>query len=150
MSEKWRCDSCGQDIDSVESGNIEWLRKEVRSGIHECYGMRIVHNDSKCMYDGMREKNVNNVSVPWRPLTTAYSQDGMIDLLELISDNEFKNNDDVLEVIKRLFIPNYEVARFHFEEAISFDCFEPNTKPGFYRTSDIQRTMEYIRDEGIK
>lgn len=35
MSEKWRCDSCGQDIDSVESGNIEWLRKEVRSGSHE-------------------------------------------------------------------------------------------------------------------
>ena len=101
------------------------------------------------MYDGMREKNVNNVSVPWRPLTTAYSQDGMIDLLELISDNEFKNNDDVLEVIKRLFIPNYEIARFYFKEAISAEYFEPSTKQGFYRTSDIQRTMDYIRDEGI-
>lgn len=40
------------------------------------------------MYDGMHEKNVNNASVPWKALTEAYSQDGMIELLELISDDK--------------------------------------------------------------
>ncbi len=82
-------------------------------------------------------------------LSSSNPQDELISLLEMISDGQFENNDKVLEVIKRLFITDYEVARLYFEDAISEGYFEPNTKPGFYKTSDIQRTMDYIRDEGI-
>lgn len=43
-----------------------------------------------------------------------------------------------LEVIKRLFIPDYEVARLYFRDAISEGYFEPNTKENYHHTLDIQ------------
>ena len=81
------------------------------------------------------------------PIST--QQDGLIRLLEMISDEDFKNNDEVLEIIKRLFVDNYEIARLYFSAAISEGYFEPNTKANFHHTSDIQRTMDYIRDKDI-
>ncbi|WP_321379132.1 hypothetical protein [Trichococcus shcherbakoviae] len=146
MSEIWRCDSCGKDINSVEAGWVEWLRDRDSD---KYYGMRIVHHDEKCMYNDRYEHFENNNSVLDMHLSSFYSQDGHISLLELISDGQFKNNDEVLEVIKRLFIPDYEVARLYFRDAISEGYFEPNTKENYHHTLDIQRTMDYIRHEGI-
>lgn len=146
MSERWRCDSCGQDIESVEDGWVEWLT-DMRS--NEGYGMRLVHYDERCMYNEAYERSTNNSSPLDMHLSHFYSEDGFIRLLEMISDGQFKNNDTVLEMIKRLFVKDYEIARLYFSAAISEGYFEPNTKPGFYHTSDIQRTMDYIRDEGI-
>ena len=146
MSERWRCDSCGQDIDSVKDGWVEWL-KDIDT--QKLYGLRIVHQDERCMYNYRYEKSENNASISDMHLSSFYSQDGLTYLMEMISDGQFKNNDEVLEVIKRLFIPDYEVARLYFRDAISEGYFEPNTKPGFYKTSDIQRTMDYIKEASI-
>lgn len=146
MTERWRCDSCGQDIDSVEDIRVEWLRK---MDTQKLFGLRIVHNDKRCMYNAHYEQSENNALPSYMQLSSSNPQDELISLLEMISDGQFENNDKVLEVIKRLFITDYEVARLYFEDAISEGYFEPNTKPGFYKTSDIQRTMDYIRDEGI-
>ena len=48
MSVRWRCDSCGRDIESVEDGWVEWLTER---DSNKGYGMRLVHHDEKCMYD---------------------------------------------------------------------------------------------------
>lgn len=146
MSERWRCDSCGQDIDSVGDGWVEWLRN---IGSQKLFGLRIVHHDKRCMYNGRYEQSENNAVPLDMHLSSFYSQDGLISLLEMIGDGQFENNDEVLEVIKRLFIPDYEVARLYFRDAISAGYFEPNTKAGFHHTSDIQRTMDYINETGI-
>lgn len=145
MSERWRCDSCGKDINSVEEGWIEWL-SDINS--KKCYGMRIVHHDERCMYNEKYEYHQNKNSVPGMHLSYFNSPDGFIRLLEMISDEDFQNNDEVLEMIKRLFVKDYEIARRYFSEAISEGYFEPNTKPDFYHTSDIQSTMRYIKHNG--
>ena len=95
------------------------------------------------------KKSGNNSTALGTPLSHFIHMIGLISLLELISDGQFKNNDEVLEVIKRLFIPDYEVARLYFRDAISEGYFEPNTKENYHHTLDIQRTMDYIRQEGI-
>lgn len=146
MSVRWRCDSCGRDIESVEDGWVEWLTER---DSNKGYGMRLVHHDEKCMYDDRYEHFQNNASVSDMHLSYFNSQDGLIRLLEMISDEDFKNNDEVLEIIKRLFVDNYEIARLYFSAAISEGYFEPNTKANFHHTSDIQRTMDYIRDKDI-
>ncbi len=146
MSQRWQCDSCGKDINSVEEGWIEWL-SDINS--KKCNDMRIVHHDERCMYNENYEYHQNKNSTPGTHLSYFNSTDGFIRLLEMISDEDFQNNDEVLEIIKRLFVKDYEIARRYFSEAISEDYFEPNTKALFYHTSDIQRTMDYIKKEGI-
>ena len=139
--DKWYCDSCGQVIESVDQGWVENLWK-CSEGKSKRYGLRIVHYEEKCMYNDY--EHFHRV-----PLSFYTGQDGLMQLLTLISDGVFENNDEILEVIKRIFIEDYEKARFHFEAAISEGYFEPNTKAGFYTESDIQRTMDYIKDESI-
>ena len=85
--------------------------------------------------------------VYWTPLEFYTGQDGFMQLLTLISDGGFESNDEILEVIKRIFVKDYEKARFHFKAAISERYFEPNTKAGFHTESDIQSTLDYINKE---
>ena len=39
---KWSCDACGEEIDGVRSGWVEWL-----SPMHsnDCYGLRLAHRN---------------------------------------------------------------------------------------------------------
>ncbi len=141
MVDKWYCDSCGQVIESVDQGRVENLWK-CSEGKSKSYGLRIVHYEEKCMYND--DAHLHRV-----PLSFYTGQDGLMQLLTLISDGVFENNDEILEVIKRIFIEDYEKARFHFEAAISGEYFEPNTKAGFYTESDIQSAIEYMKNAGI-
>ena len=68
-----------------------------------------------------------------------------MELLSMISDDNFEDKEEVLEIIKRLHIPGYEKARCFFDEAIENGVFEPNTKPMYYWTRDIDAVLEYIK-----
>ncbi|EKB55618.1 hypothetical protein [Falseniella ignava] len=146
MVESWLCDSCGRKIESVEDGWIEWLKDR---STEKLYGLRIVHHQNDCMYDDRWQFDNNNALEKNMDLEHFLNQDGFMTLLSFISENEFKDNNEVLEVIKHLFIPDYEAARHHFGGAIQEEYFEPNTLKGFYRQSDIERTMDYMRDNGL-
>lgn len=71
------------------------------------------------------------------PLTHFLGPDGLMQLLAYIAE-EHVERAEVLELIKRLFIPGYEHARLHFDAAISEGIFEPNTAPGYHWVSDIE------------
>ena len=148
MDDKWYCDSCGQVIESVDQGWVENLKKN-SEGSSKSNGLRIVHNEEECKYNDDAKFREEGALVHCVPLSFYTGQDGFMQLLTLISDGEFENNDEILEVIKRVFVKYYEKTRLHFKAAISEGYFEPNTKAGFYTESDIQRTMDYIKDESI-
>ena len=69
--------------------------------------------------------------------------DGLIILLELLSDQSFEL-EQTSELIKRIQIPNYDLAQSYFDEAIGEGVFEPNAKPGYYDQDQINRVKEWI------
>lgn len=145
----WICDKCGQKIESVKDGWVEWM---TLSGVPpfegpRCKNIRIVHR-VKCIYTN--EEAMRNHAIPADlDLEFFSTPDGLMRLLQMISDNEFENKEDVLEIIKRIHIPGYEAARHFFEEAIYNGVFEPNTKPNYYWQRDIQDTIEFARKNGL-
>ena len=147
----WVCDSCGQAIEDVSHGWVEWLlRKEGDKYIGR--GLRLVHHcsaheplDTRCQYRERNEYQRDESILNDLPLTDFVGPDGLITLLSFIARGELPA-DEVLEMIKRLHVPGYEQARFHFDAAIAEGVFEPNTMPGYYSLHDINAVLEYIRN----
>jgi hypothetical protein len=79
------------------------------------------------------------------PLEQFVGADGLMNLLEYLSDAP--GSDELIEMIKRLHVPGYEVARSHFDRAISAGVFEPNSKPGFYSQRQIERVQTWLKDQ---
>lgn len=140
----WICDTCGEEITAPDHGWVEWLRKS-QEGKRTERGLRLVHHfphsprggSHGCQYDGVAEdgSSISDVSLP-----EMLGPGGLMDLLSMISEDRLPK-DEVLEMIKRLHIPGYEHSRKHFDEAIDAGVFEPNTKPGFYKQSDLEATL---------
>ncbi len=144
-NETWVCDSCGDEIQNVNQGWIEWLVpiSEDRVAGH---GLRLVHRYSggdrfRCQYNDEREFK-NGYHIYDSSLCDFIGADGLMKLLGKISDDDLPR-EEILEMIKRLHVPGYEKARRHFERAISEGVFEPNSKRGFYSQSNILATLEW-------
>ncbi|MCK0743560.1 hypothetical protein [Chromohalobacter nigrandesensis] len=84
-----------------------------------------------CQYDGHRTYAVSKDLNSDLDLEFFASPDGLTDLLQKLSDNEFHNQEELIEMIKRLHLPNYEEARLYLTEAVAQGVFEPNSKPGY-------------------
>ncbi|MNJ78170.1 hypothetical protein D3C77_758450 [compost metagenome] len=69
--------------------------------------------------------------------------DGLITLLCRLSEGHL-GQEPALELIKRLQVPDYDLVRNHFKEAISAGVFEPDTKPGYYSTDDIKAVKNWL------
>ncbi len=147
----WICDSCGEEISRVEDGWVEWLVRTNSEGLQQsAFGIRIVHSypateHHSCQYDESVEYKRHGALLLDGCLSRFISQDGLMELLCLISDDKFEDREEVLEIIKRLHIPGYEKARFFFDEAIKNGVFEPNRKPGYYLAQDIEAVLAYIQ-----
>lgn len=145
----WRCDTCGETIDSAEHGWVEWKAVDT-GGQFRKVGFRLVHSfpngrgDGGCMYNDRHF--ASNESLSDLPLDSFLGPDGLMQLLEYTSDNP-ASADELLEMIKRLHIPGYEQARRHFEAAIRNGVFERNTKPGFHYQSDIEATNRWAEEQ---
>lgn len=140
----WICDTCREQIPAADAGWLEW--KSVDRGAGNKQGFRLVHNGSgpyrnRCMYD-QRAFGAGE-SLADLPLESFMGQDGLLTLLEFLSDSPHAA-DEILEIIKRLHIEGYETARLHFDSAIRNGVFEPNTKPGFYSQRDIHATLDWV------
>lgn len=147
----WICDSCGQAIEDVSHGWVDWLlRKDGDKYVGR--DLRLVHHcsahlglEAKCQYRERTEYEHDGSILNDLPLKNCLNTDGLITLLSFIARDELPTA-GVLEMIKRLHVPGYEQARLHVDDAISENVFEPNTMPGFYSTHDINAVLEYIRD----
>ncbi|MFG0753797.1 hypothetical protein ACF8O8_13350 [Pseudomonas sp. TYF_14] len=146
---QWICDTCGGRINSVKDGWVEWQSCQNEEGHWVKHSPRLVHHlpasplKGGCQYDGdFIFENGRNI-VGDMPLDNYVGTDGLINLLEFLSDQSFEL-EQTLELIKRIQIPNYDLARSYFDEAIGEGVFEPNAKPGYYGQDQINRVKEWI------
>lgn len=143
----WYCDACGEKIENVEDGWVEWLitldpeitDEPERFRRRRGEGLRLVHHrttNPRCAYQergGLQDM----------PLGHFLGANGLMALLSFL-DEKLIPQEEILELIKRLHIPGYEQARRYFDEAISEGVFEPNTRPGFYWQSDIESVLRFV------
>jgi hypothetical protein len=147
----WICDSCGEPITKAKDGWVEWLTRE-EEGVQVGRGLRLVHHcsahsplDTRCQYNERAEYETDGSILSDLPLESYLGTNGLIDLLSLIAEKQIPV-EEILELIKRLHIPGYEQARFHFDSAIEAGAFDPNTMPGYYSTNNIAATLEHIQE----
>lgn len=147
----WICDRCGQPIEKVEEGWIEWLvLQEGNSSVGK--GLRLVHHFQSgsraalqsCQYNQEQERERDGSHVNDSPLEEFLGPDGLMELLSLLDLNRLPKA-EVLEMIKRLHVPGYEEARQYFDAALHEGVFEPNRPPGFYSQSDITAVLKFAR-----
>lgn len=125
--QQWVCDECGELIEEPSHGYVEWRRTD--DPPYAKYGFRIVHhalqspNRSRggdCYYS--RQERGGDMALP-----ESLGVKGMIHLTSWIDPGEeFLEEYDGPRVrdlrewtvlFRRLQIPHYEEARFHFAEA---------------------------------
>lgn len=143
-TEYWICDKCGKKILSPDDGWVEWL-VPTRDNVPERHnrGLRIVHRigclytDEECLQQECIQSDYD--------LTNFVGDDGLMELLELLSDDCFENKEEVLEIIKRIHISGYEEARPYINDAICDGVYEPNTKENYCSQKDIEKIIQYSR-----
>jgi hypothetical protein len=151
-SNRWTCDSCRQEITTIETGWVEWLVRKV-DGAWIGRGLRLVHHQpyspvNRCQYNQQAERHTDGSMLLDLPLKSFLGPDGLTRLLGMLAQGELPQQ-DVLEMIKRLHIPGYEQARPYFDAAIANGAFEPNTSPGYYESYDIRATLKWRAAQGI-
>ena len=153
MSQYWICDTCGEKIENTKDGWIEWI--VVRDGKRTGRDLRLVHRKPAspleipqgCRFDEKAEFSKDRGIVANLPLENFLGSNGLMRLLVFLSEN-VPPKKDVLEMIKRLFIPGYEVARHHFDRAIGKGVFVPNMPENYYFIHDIEATLKFLEREG--
>lgn len=150
----WICDSCGERINRVEDGWVEWIVVRDQADNKHARDLRLVHHRPAsplkdgvgCQINGHHEYKKDGGLLNDMPLSYFVGPDGLMHLLALLADEEFPR-DIVLEMIKRLHIPGYEIARNYFQEAMDRGVFEPNMMPGYYHQCQIEEVINYINEQ---
>lgn len=150
----WTCDTCGQVINNVGDGWVEWVEIMQPDGTFHGRDLRLVHHAPasprgphvSCQFDRQAEFRNDRGTVRDEPLKDFVGADGLVPLLEMISDERLPT-EEILTLIQRLHVPGYEQARHHFATAISEGVFEPNTKPGYYRRSELEKVLKWVREQ---
>lgn len=112
VEEKWICDRCKEPIMTAEEGWFKWT-KNLNDGTLS--GFKITHHPT-CKQPGPKLQRSGLIS-PGDLLKEFLGQDGLIRLLELMSQTNPESLHELLEMIQRLHIPGYESALPHFEQA---------------------------------
>ncbi|MGQ5255090.1 hypothetical protein [Xanthomonas arboricola] len=154
----WTCDQCGKPILSVEDGWVEWLNGDIKDGWEgTSQHLRLVHIVSASPEKGRLKHACYHNTDYWfkekrytvadLPLSEFVGPDGLITLLAFLADKRFSDQSEVLELIKRLHVPNYEAARHHFEAAIAHGVFEPRTAPSYYDQEEMRAVLNWVREQ---
>lgn len=150
----WTCDQCGQPILSIEDGWVEWLdgrTSDVRAEVSR--SLRLVHHrtaspysDRKnaCYHDEDKWFKSHNYTVSDLPLSSFVGPDGLVILLSFLADKRFADPGEVLEMIKRLHVPNYEKARNYLDAAISDGVFEPRSTPTYHTQEELRAVVDWV------
>ena len=150
----WICDTCGERINTVEDGWVEWIVAGNSAGERRGRNLRLVHHlpasprrqerEYGCQINERRECDRNEVLLD-QSLSDSVGPDGLMNLLSMLAEGELPK-ESVIEMIKRLHIPGYEVARLHFVEAAEAGIFEPNAMPGVYWQEDMDAVLRYMEE----
>lgn len=143
----WRCDSCAHMITSVEDGWVEWLASEDKHGNDILRGLRLVHrghqkhaSNHKCRYDPLGEFRSRKTIVEGLPLERLVGVDGLMVLLSLLAEGELPHR-EILELIKRLQIPGYELVRNLSPRRQHSKVLSPVLRQGYYLQSEIHEMV---------
>lgn len=112
----WICDSCKMPIQQPEDGWVQWInfgsklspRKRNLRLVHEFIANQRMGGEINCRFNEKTDTKLNE-SVGDDRLTDFLCLDGLIRLLEFFACNQLPKN-EVLEMIKRLFMPSCEEA----------------------------------------
>lgn len=147
----WECDSCGEVIQGTEQGWIEWLEMRDSPSTPTGRGLRLVHHvthspreDRGCQYDA-NQQQPGGYSISDLSMDSFMGPDGLVSLLAFLHEDRLPQ-EEVLEMIKRLHVPGYEWARFHFEGAISQGIFNQRNAVGYHTQEDIEATLRYAEE----
>ena len=143
----WRCDSCSGMITSVQAGWVEWLASEDRHGNDVLRRLRLVHRghqknarNHNCRYDPLGEFRSGKTIVEGLPLERLVGADGLMILLSLLAEGELPHR-EILELIKRVQIPGYELVRNLSPRRRHSKVLCPVLRQGYYLQSEIQEML---------
>lgn len=141
LLEQWYCDSCGEIIESVNDGNLEWYSDREIS-IFKGKGFRIVHNNEKCTYDSnvMFKRGKSNSD---GHLNSFIGSDGLVSLLSKFQYERVEDNSELVEIIRRLHIPYYEEARKYHNEAEIDGYFDGENEVTRYITATSKGILNH-------
>lgn len=113
----WHCACCDRLITSIEEGWVEWLAAEDDYGNTIVHGLRLVHRApgsagaraQSCRYDPRKEFRNNKAIVEGLALESLVGPDGLMVLLSFLVSEDFPR-EQVLELVKRVHIPGYELT----------------------------------------
>lgn len=133
--EQWCCDHCGEKIERVEDGWLEWYR-DIRSEEpnFKGKGFRIVHHSPKCMYDSREMYRENKLTADMH-LEDFTGPDGLVYLLSFIENQRVEDPSELIEIIRRIHTPYYEEARKYHHEAEADGFFDGENEITRYTTS---------------
>ncbi|MEK7951643.1 hypothetical protein [Luteolibacter soli] len=125
----WICDSCREEIATIEEGWVEWLVRRV-GDTWMGHGLRLVHHHShspasKCQYPQQAKHRPDDSVLLDLPLKSLLGPDGLMELLRMLAQGELPQA-EVIEMIKRLHIPGYEHARLDSTPALAVGAIDLN------------------------
>ena len=151
----WRCDSCADMITSVQAGWVEWLASEDKHGKDILRGLRLVHRgrqknarNHNCRYDPLQEFRSGRTIVEGLPLERLVGADGLMILLSLLADGELPHR-EILELIKRVQIPGYELVRNLAPRGQHSKLLSPVLSDGYYLQSEIREMLGWANQTSL-
>jgi len=152
MDTLYICDNCGNEIENINNGWVEWLsRREGSEFVGR--GLRLVHDYPSsprgvggCQYNEKQESDRDGSGLRDRGLESFVGPDGLMSLLEFLHDKELPD-DEIMEMIKRLHVPGYESVKHCINDALAEGVIEINNNPGFYSQGEISAVQEWSENQ---
>ena len=149
----WRCATCGEMIETVKDGWVEWLRvTNFTTNESRRYGLRLVHHKpaspiktyNGCQYEPKEELHEHGAAVQNSALNAYMGPDGLMYLLAMLAVQKLPT-EEIVELTKRLHIPGYEQARGYFDAALVEGIVNSRFPGDFYTQEEIQNVIEWVK-----
>lgn len=141
---QWVCDKCGELIESIDRGWLEWYHEAETYENNSDTGFRIVHDNERCMYNQSAMFSQGK-SVSDMHLEDFTGDRGLVNLLSFIETKRIKDNEEFSEIIKRIHVSYYEEARQFWAEAEEDGFFEGSNEVWPYLP---ETSLQIIRNYG--
>lgn len=134
IGKPWFCDYCSEAILQPNQGWVEWVDFDRKVPGRS---LRLVHIDgvgadrSTCRDRTLILNGDTRTGYPaGRDLSDLLGPDGLLYLLQLLIDERLPKK-EICELIKRLHVPGYEMARRHIRDAVEAGVADSRPVVGF-------------------
>lgn len=149
------CDECGQTIENLEDGFVEWINDE-----ESVRGFRIVHNTRQSPYQTRTGcfkytdyKGRSDIPLSHYMRLAHQELYILLDIGDAVDPNNtfktrVKNFREYVDFAKRITIPYYEEARFYLNDALSEGYLDPGINPiALYKEETLLNIVEEYSDK---